>query len=84
MRLPSTRLRVLMSLALLGVLLLVGLVVGALAGPVGVVVFVVLAGVLVTVGIRRGRAVLAPTPLPPGRTCTCCTTSQHDPVEVIR
>ena len=83
MRLPSTRLRVLMCLALLGVLLLVGLVVGAIAGPLGVVLFVVLAGLLVAVGIVRGRAALTPTPMPLGRTCTCCTTSQHDPVRII-
>ena len=83
MKLPSTRLRVLMCLALLGVLLLVGLVVGALLGAPGVVVFALLAGILVTIGIRRGRAALAPTPMSLGRTCTCCTTSQHDPVRVI-
>ncbi|MBC7373901.1 MAG: hypothetical protein H7323_07920 [Frankiales bacterium] len=83
MRLPATRLRILMCLALLGVLLLVGLVVGAIAGTVGVAVFVVLAGALVVLGIVRGRVALAPTPLPLGRTCTCCSTSQHDPVRIV-
>ena len=77
------RLRVLMCLALLGVLGLVGVVVAVLAGVAGLVVFAVLAVPLVTVGVVRGRAALAPEPLPAGRSCTCCTTTHFDPVEVV-
>ena len=83
MKLPATRLRVLMCVALLGVLLLIGLVAAAVLGAAGAVVFALLAVFLVVVGVARGRAALAPTPLPPGRSCTCCTTSQHDPVRII-
>ena len=80
---PSTRLRVLMCLALLGVLALLAVVVTELAGVVGLVVFAVLAGLLVVAGVVRGRAALAPEPLPAGRTCTCCTTTHLDPVQVV-
>lgn len=83
MKLPATRLRVLMCVALLGVLLLIGLVAAAVLGAAGAVVFALLAVFVVVVGVGRGRAALAPTPLPPGRSCTCCTTSQHDPVRII-
>ena len=82
-RLPSTRLRVLMCLALLGVLVLVGVVVAAVAGSVGLAGYAVLAAVLVVLGVLRGRAALAPAALPPGRSCTCCTTTHFDPVEVV-
>lgn len=83
MRTPSRRLLVLLCAAVLGVLVSLGLLVAAVAGTVGVVVFVVLASVLVAVSAVRGRALLAPPPLPPGRSCTCCTTTHFDPVEVI-
>ncbi len=85
MTLP-TRLRVLMLLAVLGVLVLGGLVVGALAGAVGVTAYAVLAvALLVTGGVlgRRALARVEAEPLPAGRSCTCCTTSQFDPVEVV-
>ena len=77
MRLPSTRLRVLMLLALVGV------VVAAVAGGVGLAVFAVLAAGLVGVGAVRGRAALRPQPLPAGRSCSCCTTTHFDPVQVL-
>ncbi len=79
----SRRLLALMCVAVLGVLVAVGLVVAALAGPVAAAVYGVLALVLVLAGAVRGRRLLAPPPLPPGRTCRCCTTSHFDPVQVI-
>ena len=82
MRTPSRGLRLLLCGALLGVLVLLGLVVAAAAGVVGVVTYALLAAALVVVAVVRGRAAYAPTPLPP-RTCTCCTTTHFDPVEII-
>ena len=79
----SRRLLALLCAAVLGVLLTVGLAVAALAGPVVAGVYAVVAVALVVVGAVRGRRLLAPRPLPAGRTCTCCTTSHFDPVKVI-
>ena len=79
----SRRLRVLMCAAVLGVLLALGLVVASVAGVVGAVVYGVLALALVVVGAVRGRRLLAPPPLPAGRTCSCCTTTHFDPVKII-
>ncbi|HEU0103729.1 MAG TPA: hypothetical protein VFR07_15520, partial [Mycobacteriales bacterium] len=63
------------------------LAVTALLGAVGGVVYALAALAVVAVGVARGRRVLAPptrasTPRPAGRTCTCCTSTVHDPVEV--
>lgn len=80
---PSRRLLALMCAAVVGVLLAVGLVVGALAGLPGVLAYAAVALALVVVGAVRGRRLLAPPPLPPGRTCTCCTTTHFDPVKVV-
>jgi hypothetical protein len=66
--------------ALLGLLAAVGFAVAALGLPV-------LAGylVLVVAGLsalaRRSQALRTP-PAESGRTCTCCTTTVFDPVEV--
>ena len=79
----SRRLLALMCTAVLGVLVALGLVVAAVAGPVGAVVYGLGALALVVTGAVRGRRLLAPRPLPPGRTCTCCTTTHFDPVKVI-
>ncbi len=76
-------LRALLCAAVLGLLLAVGLVVGAAGGVVATAVYAVTALALLVVAVARGRRLLAPAPLPPGRTCQCCTTSQHDPVTVI-
>ena len=84
---PSTALRALLCVAVLGVLLLVGLVVTAMAGLGGAVAYAVLAVLLVGVAVVRGRAAFAPTRLASAgdapRTCTCCTTTQHDPVRIV-
>jgi len=80
---PSRRLLALLCAAVLGVLLALGLLVGALAGAVGVAVYAVVVAGLVALGVRRGRALVAPPALPAGRSCSCCTTSHYDPVKVI-
>jgi drug/metabolite transporter (DMT)-like permease len=79
------RLLALLCAAFLGVLVVVGLAVTALLGPVGAVVYALVAVALVAVGAVRGRRLLAPpqSPRPAGRTCDCCTTTHFDPVEVI-
>ena len=85
-RIPSKGLRVLLCSALAGVLGCLGIVVWALAGGPGLLAYAVAAGLLVAVGVVRGRASFAPTPLSPSagpRTCTCCTTTQHDPVRIV-
>ena len=88
-RIPSKGLRVLLCAALVGVLGCLGVVVRALVGGPGLLAFAVAAGLLVAVGVVRGRASFAPTPLSPAvgaagpRTCTCCTTTQHDPVRIV-
>ena len=87
MRMPSTWLRALLCVAVLGVLLLIGLVVTAAAGAGGAVAYAVLALLLVGLAVVRGRAAFAPTRLGPTdgapRTCTCCTTTQHDPERIV-
>ena len=79
----SRRLLALMCAAVLGVLVVIGLVVTAFTGPVGGIVYATVALALVGVGVVRGRRLLAPPPRPAGRTCDCCTTTHFDPVKVI-
>ena len=87
MRTPSRLLRVLLCVAVLGVLALLGLVVAALAGAPATVAYAVVVVLLVGAAVVRGRAAFAPARLAPAdgapRTCTCCTTTQHDPVRII-
>ena len=79
----TRRLQLLFLVALLGVLLCGGLVVLALAGPVPTVAYAVLAFVLLAFGAARARAAQEAARRAAGRSCTCCATSQHDPVKVI-
>ena len=79
----SRRVLALLWAAVLGVLLALGLLVWSLTGPVGAAVYGAGALLLVGAGAVRGRRLLAPPPLPEGRTCSCCTTSHFDPVKVI-
>ena len=74
----TRRLQVLFLVALLGVLVVVGLVVLSLAGPLGLLAYAVLALVAVGLVARRARAAAVPD----GRTCSCCTSTVHDPVQV--
>jgi hypothetical protein len=83
----SRRLQVLFLAALLGVLLVVGIGVGALAGPWAVLVYSVVVLALLAVGAARARAAQEPSGAallrPGGQSCACCTASQHDPVKVV-
>ena len=83
----QTRLQVLFLAALLGVLLVIGLAVQAVAGTPAAVGYAVVAVLLVCVAAARARAAQASALQraagAAGRTCTCCTTSQHDPVRVV-
>ena len=77
----TRRLQAMMLLALLGVLVVMGLLAWALLGPVGGAAYAVVVAAVLVVGARRARAAATPSP-EPGRTCTCCTTTVHDPIEV--
>lgn len=79
----SRRLQLLFLAALFGVLVVLGMVVGALAGVWAVVAYVLVVLVMLTVAGGRARAAQARARADAGRTCSCCTTSQHDPVKVI-
>ena len=79
----TRRVQLLFLAALVGVLVCVGMVVLALAGPVPAVAYAVLAAVLLSVGAAQSRAAQEAARRAAGRSCTCCTTSQHDPVKVI-
>ena len=78
----TRRLQVLFLLSLLGVLVILGLLAWALLGPVGGTAYAVVVLGLVAAGAWRARAAEAPAPQVAGRTCTCCTSTVHDPVEV--
>jgi hypothetical protein len=70
-------------LAIAGVLVAVGLVVQAAAGAAGAVVYVALLLGLLLVGRRQVRRRARAAALSAGRTCTCCTGTVHDPVQVV-
>ena len=80
---PSRRLQLLFLVALVGVLVCVGLGVLALAGPLPAVGYAVVAVGLLAVGGARARAAQSAARREAGYSCSCCTTSQHDPVKVI-
>jgi hypothetical protein len=71
-------------LAVTGVLVSVGAILGRALGPVAVVVYVLLLVGLAGAGARlvrrRAQAMAARAA---GRTCTCCTGTVHDPVRVV-
>ena len=79
----SRLLPVLLCLALVGIAVSVGLVVLAALGWPTAVGYAVVVVALLLVGGARARRALAPPPAPAGRTCTCCTTTQHDPVRIV-
>ena len=68
-------------LAAAGVLFALGLVVASF-GPGPVAAYAGAVAILVGFGVRRARA-MARAQQPAGRTCTCCTSTVHDPVQVI-
>jgi hypothetical protein len=68
-------------LAVTGVLVMLGLVVDRALGRIALTVYLLLILAPVVAGIvtatrRRNR-------LAAGRTCTCCTGTVHDPVQVV-
>ena len=79
----SRRLAVLFGLSILGVALMLGIVVGSLTGLPGVLAYGVVATLVLLRAIARGRRLVQRPPLPPGRSCTCCTTKHTDPVKVL-
>ncbi len=74
----TRRLQVLFLLALLGVLVVLGVLAWGIAGTVGAVAYGVAVVVLLLVGAYRARVAAQPV----GRTCSCCTSTVHDPVQV--
>lgn len=73
----SRRLAALFAAALLGVLAVVGIAVAGL-GVVPLIAYAAAVLGLLTVLVRRARALRRPV----GRTCSCCTSTVFDPVEV--
>ncbi|MCW2571200.1 MAG: hypothetical protein JWO88_1258 [Frankiales bacterium] len=77
----SRQIRVTFLLAFSGVLFMLGTVIAAIAGPIAASTYAALVLallILAAVAARRRAARLAS-----GRTCTCCTGTVHDPVQVI-
>ena len=77
------RLAALFLVAVVGVLVAIGLVVGAVLGAVAAVGYAVVVLALVLVGAQLVKRRLRVAAIQAGRTCTCCTGSVHDPVQVI-
>jgi hypothetical protein len=80
-------LQVLFLVALLGVLFAIGVAVAELAGSWASLAYSVVVLGLLVVGAARARAaqerVRERGNSGGGRTCSCCTTTQYDPVKVI-
>ena len=81
MRPVPPRIAVPFLLAVGGVLLMLGLVIDRALGSVALLVYLVLVFAPVAAGtvtaVRRRERLAA------GHTCTCCTGTVHDPVQVI-
>ena len=71
------RLTVLLAVAILGVHVMIALAL-AMVGPLPCIAYVVVTNIGLALLVRRKRVAQRPT----GRTCTCCTSTVHDPVEV--
>ena len=82
----SKRLGLLFLVALVGVLAMIGAVLGReLGGPVALGYALVVIALLATGSVlaRRQERAAADARLAAGRTCTCCTGTVHDPVQVL-
>ena len=77
------QLAALFLLAVTGVLVAIGLVVGALLGTVAAAVYAAAVLTLLLVGAQLVKRRARVAAIQAGRTCTCCTGSVHDPVQVI-
>ncbi|MCW2666609.1 MAG: hypothetical protein JWN57_1571 [Frankiales bacterium] len=69
--------------AALGVLVLLGAVAWRVGGPVALAAYAVVVLGLLAVLTTRARALVAAGRERAGHTCRCCTSSQHDPVQVV-
>ena len=70
-------------LAVAGVLLSFGAIIGRAFGTAAVVVYVLAIAALVVVGVQWLRSrVRAASARAAGRSCTCCSGTVHDPVQV--
>ena len=74
----TRRPQVLFLLALTGVLAMFGVLIAELAGPLALGAYVAVVLGLLVLGARRAQALATPS----GRTCSCCTGTVHDPVQV--
>ena len=79
---PSRALAALFLTAAAGLVVVVSLALSTV-GPTAVLVWAALVLVALSLGIRRARALRQGRDQPAGRTCSCCTTTVHDPVKVI-
>ena len=77
------QLAALFLLAVTGVLVAIGLVVGAVLGTVAAVIYSAAVLTLLLVGAQLVKSRARVAAIQAGRTCTCCTGSVHDPVQVI-
>ena len=77
------QLAALFLLAVTGVLVAIGLVVDAALGTVAAVVYTAAVLTLRLVGAQLVKRRARVAAIQAGRTCTCCTGSVHDPVQVI-
>jgi heme A synthase len=80
---PSRRLAALFCAALLGVLTALGIVALELGGPLALAAYAAVAAAVVLVGAAKGRAARRAAARRAGRSCDCCATTVHDPVEVV-
>ena len=79
----TRRNQVLFLVALLGVLAALGTAVYELGGGLAAGVYALAVVGLLLVGAARARAAAAARRREAGRTCTCCTSTHFDPVEVV-
>jgi hypothetical protein len=81
MRAVPRRVAVPFLLAAVGVLFMFGVVIAVLAGTIAL--FVYAAFIVAPLAVSALQARRRRTRLSAGRTCSCCTGTVHDPVQVI-
>ena len=81
MRTVPRRVAVPFLLAVIGVLFMFGAVLDRAVGRLALMAYVLL--LVATVGAGIASAMRRRTRLAAGRSCTCCTGTVHDPVQVI-
>ncbi len=83
MRTVPRRVAVVFLVALFGVLAVLGALAWRVGGPVALVVYALAVVVLLGVLTVRARRLVESQREQAGHTCSCCTSSQHDPVQVV-